>query len=138
MRRTLSRLRALLLAGLLLATLAGCVPASFAQTPFQQQTGDAASLVSAAAASIEFAHTGKLDDRYARSSLSIYRDMLAKLPDLAELRGAPDDGSATDLSTAIDDAAALLDDPCLSDDCDWQGQVDTLQATAQSLELAGS
>jgi len=130
--------RLALLAGMLL-TLSGCVPASFANTPYQQEAGDAASLVAAAATSIELAHTGELDPRYARASIRIYRDHLATIPAFGGLRGAPDNDPVTGaLDAAVDGAIAVLADPCLDDGCDWRGQLASLREAGLALEDASS
>jgi hypothetical protein len=127
------------LLGSVLLVLTGCIPASFANTPFQQKAGDAASLMVAAATSIELAQTGELDVRYARSSLRIYRDQLAAIPGFGGLRGAPDDVAMIGtFDAAVASAIGLLSDPCLDNGCDWRGQVRSLSEAGRVLDEAAS
>jgi hypothetical protein len=126
--RTLGLLAALIL------VLAACSPTSYAETPFVRQASDAASLLSAAATTIEYLHDDKLDTRYASPSLQIYRDMLKKIaPTLAGQRGAPDDATLQPVLDKLDAAQQALDEPCLADDCDWQAQLDTLRQAQDAL-----
>ena len=126
-----------IVASVLVLALSGCVPESFSKTQFQREAGDATSLLSAAAMTIEFAHTGKLDDRYAQSSIAQYRDLLVKIPDPATLDGSPDTDIVGTLQEQLDASRELLADPCLDDDCDWQAQVDALRQASQAFEEAG-
>jgi hypothetical protein len=125
---------------LLSLLLTACIPESFAATPFDREVTNTASTLSAAATTIQFLHDGKLDRRYATSSMSIYQETLRGVAkQLPGLRGAPDDET---LKPAIDSLArsqAIIEDPCLDTDntCDWSAQVSQLeQASAQMLELA--
>jgi hypothetical protein len=134
------RQRAPLLVILLSLVLTACVPESFAATPFDREAGDTASTLSAAATTIQFLHDGKLDRRYAVSSMSIYqetlRDVTKKLPGL---RGAPDGETLQPAIDALTRSQAIIEEPCLDNDatCDWAAQVSQLeQASAQMLELA--
>lgn len=119
---------------LLLMTVSACSPGAFTQTPFVRQAQDAASSLSAAAATIEYVHTGKVDDRYARSSLSIYRQSLQGMEsELPGLRGAPDETVLQPVISQLERARQVLDDPCLDDDCDWRAQLSTLDDASRAL-----
>jgi hypothetical protein len=119
---------------LALIALSGCSPAGFSQTPFQCQAGDAASIFSAAATTLEQLHTGKLDERYAKSSMVVYRQLVtgaeASLP---KAGGAPDAATFQPVLDQVQDAEDVMRSPCLADDCDWQRQVDTLNAARDAL-----
>jgi hypothetical protein len=121
-------------AAALLILLAACSPSTYSETPFVRQASDAASAIAAAATTLEYVHTGKLDTRYATSSLDIYREMLRKIiPKLPDQGGAPDDATLQPVLDTVRQAQDVLDDPCLNDSCDWQGQVNTLRQAQQAL-----
>jgi hypothetical protein len=114
--------------------LAACSPADYAETPFARQASDAASALSAAATTIDDLHHGKLDERYAKPSVGVYRNLVRKIaPTLPDQRGAPDEAKLRPVLDALDAAEQVLDDPCLGDDCDWQAQVDALRAAEDAL-----
>jgi hypothetical protein len=122
------------LAAALLVLLAACSPSSVSETPFARQASDAASSISAAATTLEYLHAGKLDTRYATSSLDIYREMLQKIaPELPGQGGAPDESTLRPVLDTVRQAQDVLDDPCLTETCDWQGQIDTLHRAQQAL-----
>lgn len=118
----------------LLIVFSACSPAAFTQTPFVRGAGDAASLLSAASTTIEYAHSGKLDDRYARSSLRIHRESLAGMATtLSGQRGAPDDATLAPVIDRLRAAEGALADPCLDDTCDWRSQLDALDDASRAL-----
>lgn len=122
------------LAASLLISLTACSPDAFTQTPFVREAQDAASLLSAASMTIEYAHSGKMDDRFARSSLDIYREPLAGMAlSLPRQRGAPDRSTLAPVVELLRDAQAVLADPCLDDSCDWRGQVAILDDASRAL-----
>jgi len=112
-----------------------CSGCSIAETPFARTAGDYASLLSASAITIEYAHTGKLPSPYARVSLMVYRDLLIRLPkDLSTLDGAPghqEEAHLTDLRRAT---APILADPCLDHGCDWRRQVAKLREASDAFD----
>jgi len=116
--------------------LTGCIPAAIAETPFQRNAGDAASLLSASALAIEQVHHGKLDSRYATASLALYRTHVSQLPSFEHLRGAPDRTTIDQLSDDLAQVAPILAAPCLEGSCDWEGQVRTLRAASRDFEQA--
>lgn len=119
-------------AGLALLLLSGCDAPAFTNTPFQREAGDAASSYSAAATTLEFLHDGKLDRRYARASLLVYHEaMQGKTAAVARADGAP--ARLGPVINRMQRADAVLADPCLDDDCDWQAQVDTLRDAQHAL-----
>ncbi len=121
------RIALIALVSSLLISLTACSPDAFTQTPFVREAEDAASLLSAASTTIEYAHSGKLDDRFARSSLLIYRESLEGMAaSLPGQRGAP-------AIERLRDAEGVLVDPCLDDTCEWQTQVATLDDASRAL-----
>jgi hypothetical protein len=117
--------------------LTGCIPSSFAQTPYQQAVGDAAALFVSSATVIEQVHEDELDRRYADSTLALYRAHLEELPAFAGLRGAPESDEPARLAALLEDTTFIVIDPCLEDGCDWQGQVETLRQASTTFEEAG-
>lgn len=114
--------------------LTGCVPSTFAVPPFVRQAEDAASSLSAAATTLEFLHDGKLDSRYASSSLVVYQQALTGVASILPGEdGAPDEATLQPVLEQFERAQAVLDDPCLSDECDWQSQIETLNAAKDAL-----
>lgn len=129
-----SRIALIALVSSLLLSLTACSPDAFTQTPFVREAEDAASLLSAASTTIEYAHSGKLNDRFARSSLLIYRESLEGMAaSLPGQRGAPDEVTLAPAIERLRDAEGVLVDPCLDDTCEWQTQVATLDDASRAL-----
>lgn len=119
---------------LMTLVLTSCVPESFAQTPFARESSDAASTLSAAAITIEYLHTGKIDRRYATSSMFIYRESLIGIPQkLPGLPGSPGDETLGPVLEGLVAAQDILDRPCFEETCDWSGQVAELRAVSEDL-----
>lgn len=137
MRRTAGWVTRAVMAIALAQLLTGCIPSSFAQTPYQQAIGDAASLFASSATVIEQIHQGELDRRYAHSTLALYQAHLEKLPAFGGLRGAPDGDEPSRLATLLEDTIPIVSDPCLESDCDWQSQVEALRQASTAFEEAG-
>lgn len=138
-RRRGHRLRRSFFLVLLPLLLTSCIPESFAAPAFDRQASDAASTLAAAGTTIEFLHEGKLDERYTKASMVIYREMLRGVTGtLPELTGAPDDAALQPVLADLRQAQDVMDHPCLDDEegCDWAGQVDLLaQVSGELLEL---
>jgi hypothetical protein len=114
--------------------ITGCSPSGFAQTPFQRQAGDAASSFSAAATTLEQLHNEELDVRYAKASLMVYQQSTTGMDNtLPDASGAPDLETLEPVIAAVRQAEAVMNTPCLGRDCDWQGQVQTLNAAKDAL-----
>jgi hypothetical protein len=128
-----SRARLILIAVALIA-LSGCSPSGFAQTPFQREAGDVASAFSAAATTLEQLHTGKLDERYAKASMVVYRQVATGADKaLPAAGGAPDEATFQPVLDLVKEAEDVMQSPCLADECDWQRQVDTLNSARDAL-----
>lgn len=116
--------------------LSGCSSEPITQTPFQRAAGDAGSILSAAAYTIQFAHDqpAKLTVEYGQASMVNYLDQVATAPDeLPMLSGAPDPASVTALVDHLNAAITDLRNACLVPDCDWQSQVQELTAASDAL-----
>jgi hypothetical protein len=124
----------LILTAMAVVALSGCSPSGFTQTPFQRQAGDAASAFSATATTLEQLHTGKLDSRYAKGSLVVYRQLASGVDAaLPAAGGAPDPTTLEPVLASVRQAQDVMSSPCLGDDCDWQRQVDILYAARDVL-----
>lgn len=148
--RRLSRIRGqrLVATALLSWTIAaGC---SITQTPFQRTVSDAASILGASSQTLRFAHgqpalpvPGQSDDphvaarltyEYARGAFINYSDLLRDVSnELPTLEGAPDARTTQALVDALQSAADVVESPCLAGDCDWQGQIATIEGARQAL-----
>jgi hypothetical protein len=124
----------LILIAMALIALTGCSPSGFAQTPFQREASDVASAFSAAATTLEQLHTGKLDERYAKASMVVYRQLATGADtSLPAAGGAPDMATFQPVLGLVNEAEDVMQSPCLADACDWQRQVDTLNAARDAL-----
>jgi hypothetical protein len=120
---------------ILLVALSGCVGT---RTPFSRTALDAASTISAAATTLQFAHAGRLTREYAQGSFVSYRAALAGVTgDLPDHAGAPDAATVERLIDMVADAEAIVMSPCLDEACDWRSQVDTLVTARDALLEAG-
>jgi hypothetical protein len=128
-----------LLAGALAVALSGCSSEPITQTPFQRAAGDAASIMSAAAYTLEFIHAepALLTVEYGQASVVNYLDQVAATPDeLPGLTGAPDEATVAQLADQLDAAIDDLQNACLLPDCDWQGQVQRMRQASDALAQA--
>lgn len=123
-----NRIATLPLTLIVVIALSGCVPGNFAQSPFDTTAQDAASSMFAAATTLEFLQEGKLNRRYASSSLVVYQQAVDGVAStLPNETGAPDDATLQPVIEHFQRAEAILNDPCLGDECDIQGQIETLR-----------
>jgi hypothetical protein len=124
--------RLLLPLGLLLVT--GC---GLSQSPFARETETAGSQLTAAAVTLEYAHTGRLATPYANSGFVFCRSQLSELEKkLATAKGAPDPQTVQQLIELYRAAQPAIDQPCLDDSCDWQAQVAALQRAGEAFRNA--
>jgi hypothetical protein len=126
---------AVLLAGV---NVHGCSGQPITQTAFQRAAGDAASVTSAAAQTLHFVHSGRLTVEYGKAAMINFGEQLAGVPDqLMRLDGAPPIAEATGLAALVASAAADVNKPCLTPECDWQAQLARLdQAHAALVDVA--
>lgn len=106
---------------LVLLLLAGC---QLAQSPFAKTAGNAGENFAAAAATLSYAHEGKITFAYARSSFVNYQDELDGLDQtLVTQQGVPDEHTVQRLLALYKSAMQVVDRPCLDRGCDWHSQV---------------
>ena len=130
---TPGKVRLLLGCAFLAASMVGC--SSVTQTPFARTAADAASLLSAASHTLQFAHNVPpwVTVEYGEASFINYHELIAPIPDeLPSLQGAPDQAAVEELVGLLDDVIPDLENPCLADDCDWQGQIARLDAATHA------
>jgi hypothetical protein len=122
---------------LLAAAAWGCAPAGWTETPFAREASDAGSTFSAAAEALQAAHARRLTRAYVRGAFVNFRELVegvdARLP---TLDGHPPEAALAAIVAKVDAALTALDRPCLSRDCDWRSQVDTLRNAAEALSDA--
>lgn len=105
-------------------------------TPFHRAAGDATSLVSAGAETLRAVHAepARFTVEYGQGATFNYHELLTSIPDeLPKLEGAPDEATTANLVALLQTAVADLGNPCLLPDCDWQSQVNDLDAAKQAL-----
>jgi len=128
-----------LVASVLAVALNGCSSQPITQTAFQRVAGEAASVMSAAAYTLEFVHSPepKLTAEYGQAAVINYLDLVSGTAgELPTLQGAPDPSTLSTLKELLDTGVSDLRNACLSADCDWQSQVQHLHAAADALEQA--
>ena len=123
----------------LLATLCLiAVTCGATQEPFAREADDAASALSAAAATLDFTHAGKLTATYARASFVIYRDQLVGREErLLRREGAPDRAALERLLVLYREALFAVQEPCLDESCDWRSQLSVMTSASEALREAG-
>ena len=123
----------------LAVALSACSSEPITQTPFQRAASDAASIMSAAAYTIQFVHDQppKLTVEYGQAAVINYLDLVSSAPDeLPILAGAPDQAEVRTLVGLLQTGIADLENACLLPECDWQSQVEELTEASDALEEA--
>jgi hypothetical protein len=120
----------------LLFFTAGC---QLAQSSFARIAGNAGAEFSAAANTLNYVHQGKLTTIYASSSFADYQSKLSGIDQqLASQQGVPNSHTLHDLLTVYKPAMQAVNAPCLSNTCDWRGQLGALQHASDAfLKAAG-
>jgi hypothetical protein len=78
-----------------------------------------------------------LTDQYVEGSFVNYQEQLVGIDqNLPSLAGAPDDATVQHLIDLYHAAEPAIESPCVSDDCDWQGQLDALKAASEAFHDA--
>jgi hypothetical protein len=119
--------------------LYGCASGPITQTPFQRAASDAASIMSAAAYTVQFVHDdpARLTVAYAQGAVVNYLDQVATTPEeLPTLEGAPEQATVEALVDHLTQAIDDLENVCLVPECDWQGQVERMTAASEALAEA--
>lgn len=121
---------------LVLLLISGC---NFTQTPFIRMAGDAGGTFSAAATTLTYFHQGKLSRAYTLSSFASYESAVDGLDQqLSSQQGAPDRSTVQHLLALYRPALQVIQQPCLADSCDWQGQVTTLERASRAFVEASN
>lgn len=104
---------------------------------FAQTAGDAASSLSVAATTLALVHHDELTKEYAQGTFALLEEALggvaARLP---TLDGRPDQQEVERLTSLFEAAMPAVKDPCLEDDCPWQGQHDALKRASDAFDEA--
>ena len=120
----------LALLAVLMSGMAGC---QWTQSSFARMASNAGSAFAAAAATLAYAHEGKITYAYAASSFVNYRSQLHGLDQqIASASGAPDAHTVHSLLALYTPTMQALDHPCLSSSCDWRAQVATLDRASRA------
>jgi len=109
------------------------------QSAFVRVTRETGAELAAAATTLQYAHEGQLTDSYAQAAFEGYASALAGVDrEIVTAEGAPSQELARRLAGLSREAAAVAEQPCLTDSCAWEGQLTLLQqASAELIEAAG-
>jgi hypothetical protein len=126
----------LLLLLLLLLLLNSC---QIAQSTFAKTAANAGANFAAASTTLAYVHKGKITAAYARSSFINFQSELNGLDQsLSAQGGIPDRHTQQYLLTLYHKATPIINNPCLQTNCDWRGQVATLEQTSKAFLKAGN
>jgi len=114
----------------------GC---EFTQSAFARVTRETGAELAAAATTLQYAHEGQLTDSYAQAAFEGYASALEGADrEIITAEGAPSQELARRLAGLSRKAEAVAEQPCLTDSCDWEGQVTLLrQASAELVKASG-
>lgn len=130
------RLRAVLGLALTAVLFAGC---QLTQSVFARTASNAGSAFAAAEEMLRDAHKGRVTVAYASSSFVNFRSELEGLDSqLPSQSGAPGASQVKHLLALYRPAMAAVEHPCLTDSCDWKGQIAALDAASKAFLKAGS
>ena len=120
----------------LLLLLTSC---QLTQSAFAKTVGDAGSAFAAASTTLTYAHEGKITMAYAASSFVNFQSELNGLDQaLPSQQGAPDAHTVQHLLDLSRPAIQAVNNPCLSESCDWHAQVAALDRASKAFLEAGS
>lgn len=120
----------------LLLMLTGC---QLSQTAFARMAGDAGAAFAAASTTLTYAHEGKITSAYASSSFVNFQSQLSGLDQvLSSQQGAPAAHTVQRLLDLYKPAMQVVNNPCLSDSCNWRAQVAALDRASKAFLEAGS
>lgn len=112
---------------------------SITESPFARTAGNIGSAFAAAATTLNYAHEGKITDRYAASSFMQFQSELDGTAQALTSPGGVDAHTLHQLLALYAPAMRIVDDPCLSNSCDWRAQLAALnRASAAFLKAASS
>jgi hypothetical protein len=101
-----------------------------------RSASDAASLLAASSETIRSVHDdpARLTIEYAEAALFNYNELLVPIPgELPTLDGAPPPPTIDELVAFVNASLADLANPCLVGDCDWESQVEDMDAAKDAL-----
>lgn len=118
-------------------SLSGC---QLTQSDFAHTAGAIGSDFAAAQATLIALHTGRVTTAYAVSSFVNYRAELQGQDQwLGAAQGAPDHAQVARLLERYARGMDIVKQPCLSEACDWRGQVVALDAASRAfLKASGA
>jgi hypothetical protein len=125
--------------GLMLLVLCSLLAAcTFTQTPFTRTVNNTGSAFAAAEATLTYAHEGKITYSYAASSFINYQSELSGTDQALATQGTGDRHTLQRLLALYASAIQVVDNPCLSNICNWRKQVEILKRASQAFLEAGS
>ena len=111
---------------------------TFAQTAFSRTANNAGSAFAAAKTTLTYAHEGKFTYLYAASSFVNFQSELSGTDQTLAAQGTADTHTLKRLLALYSPAMQVIDDPCLSNTCNWRKQIEILNRASQAFLEAGS
>jgi hypothetical protein len=99
---------------------------------------NAGSAFAAAETTLTYAHEGKITYSYANSSFMNYQSELSDTDKTLETQGASDTHTLQRLLALYALAIKVVDNPCLSNTCNWRQQIQILNRVTQAFLETGS
>ncbi len=120
----------------LLLTVTAC---QLTQSAFARTAGDAGAAFAAASTTLSYAHEGKITNTYASSNFMNFQSELSGLDQtLSSQQGAPDVHTVQHLLSLYESAMQVVNNPCLSESCNWHAQVSALDRASRAFLEAES
>ena len=111
---------------------------TFSQTAFVRTANNAGSAFAAAEATLMYAHEGTITYSYAASSFENFQSELHGTDQTLSAQGATDTHTLKRLLALYTPAIQVIDDPCLSNTCNWRKQVEILNRASQAFLESGN
>jgi len=120
----------------LLLTVTAC---QLTQSAFARTAGNAGAAFAAASTTLSYAHEGKITNTYASSNFMNFQSELSGLDQtLSSQQGAPDVHTVQHLLSLYESAMQVVNNPCLSESCNWHAQVSALDRASRAFLEAES
>src|SRR6266516_6439060 len=114
----------------LLLTVTAC---QLTQSAFARTAGNAGAAFAAASTTLSYAHEGKITNTYASSNFMNFQSELSGLDQtLSSQQGAPDVHTVQHLLSLYESAMQVVNNPCLSESCNWHAQVSALDRASSA------
>jgi hypothetical protein len=120
---------------LLISQMTAC---TFTQTTFARTANNVGSAFAAAEATLTYAHTGKITFSYAASSFVNFQSELSGIDQTLSAQGIGNTQLLHQLLYLYAQAMRVVEAPCLSNVCDWRGQIEILNRASQAFLNAGN